>query len=122
MKGRFKHGGIGGVNLRTGADWTQNTEACFIAGLLILGLGMMPLASGLYGYYVTLPEIERSQETVNEAAEELGLEGIPGISVDDNLARLFTIMILAGVSLMVIGAALLLIALSGKKRCVEKRP
>lgn len=108
--------------MRIGADWTQNTEACFIAGLLTLGLGMMPLASGLYGYYVSLPEIERAQEVVYEAAEEQGLEGIPGISVDDNLARLFTIMILAGVSLMVIGAALLLIALSGKKRGVEKRP
>ena len=122
MKGQFKHGGIGGVDLRIGADWTQNTEAFFISGLLILGLGLMPLASGIYGYYVALPEIERAQETVIEAAEEQGLEGIPGISPADNLSRLFTIMIFAGVSLMVIGAALLSIALSRKKRCVEKRP
>ncbi len=107
--------------MRIGSDWTQNTEAFFISGLLILGLGLMPLASGIYGYYVTLPEIERAQDTVNEAAEELGLEGISGISPADSLSRLFTIMILAGVSLMVIGAALLSIALSRKKKCVEKR-
>lgn len=108
--------------MRIWADWTQNTEACFIAGLLILGLGLVPLASGLYGYYVTVPEIERSQETINEAAEEFGLEDIPGISADGHLALLFTMMILAGVSLIVIEAALLSIALSRKKRCVEKRP
>ena len=82
----------------------------------------MPLSSGLYGYHVTVPEIERSQETVNENAEELGLDDIPGVSVDDFLVRFFVVMIVVGGSMVVIGAVLLAIALRGRRGCIQKGP
>ena len=112
----------GGSDLRDTTDWTQNARMWFILGVMFLGLGIMPLLTGLYGYYVTVPEVERADESVKEAAEEQGLDGIPGISVDDNLARLFTFMILAGGFMTVIGAVLLTAASYGKSRCAEKRP
>ena len=106
--------------MRDRAGWTQNAEVCLIVGVVFIGLGIMPLANGLYGYYVTLPEIERAHETVNEKAEELGLGDIPGVSVDDFLARFFAVMILVGCAMMVIGAVLLTIALRGKSGCARK--
>ena len=108
--------------MRARADWTQNTRACFILGVIFLALGIMPLLTGLYGYYVTVPEVERADELVREAAEEQGLEEIPGVSVDDDLARLFTIMILVGGSMVIIGLALLSIALLRRRESVEEAP
>ena len=90
--------------------------------MIFLGLGIMPLLTGLYGYYVTVPEVQRADELVMEAAEEQGLDDIPGVSVDDDLARLYMITILLGGSLIVIGAVLLTVSLYGKSRCAEKRP
>jgi len=81
----------------------------------------MPLVNGLYGYYVTVPAIEEPGDAVKEAAEELGLEGIPVVSTG-RLALTFAIMILVGSCMIVVGAALLSIALLRKRRCVEKRP
>lgn len=48
----------------------QDEEAHLIVGLVFIGLGIMPLASGLYGYCATLLEVEGSQETVREMAGE----------------------------------------------------
>ena len=108
--------------MRDKAGWSQYAQVYLIVGLVFIGLGIMPLANGLYGYYVTLPEIERSQETVNEKAEELGLGDIPGVSVDDFLVRFFTVMILIGCTMIVIGVVLLTISLRGKSESAEKRP
>ena len=107
--------------MRAVADSAQRNEACLILGVILLALGAMPLANGLYGYYVTLPEIERSHAMVNEAAKELGLEGID-VSSTDSIARLFLVMILVGGSAVIAGATLLLIALSRRGNVVERRP
>lgn len=106
--------------MRTRADHTQDMDVCLIVGLLVLGLGIMPLANGLYGYYVVVPAIEEPGDAVREAAEELGIDDIPVVSTD-RLALSFTIMILAGSCMIIIGATLLSIAL-WRRRCVEKRP
>src|SRR4030042_5034692 len=95
MRERFDSGGNGGLDLRTMADCTQDTNVCFIVGLLVLGLGIMPLVNGLYGYYVFVPAIEEPGDAVNEAAEEMGLDDIPVVSTD-RIALSFKIMILAG--------------------------
>lgn len=89
-------------------------------GLLVLGLGIMPLVNGLYGYYVFVPAIEEPGDAVKEAAEEMGLDDIP-VASTDRIALSFTIMILAGSCMIIIGAALLSIALSRKRRCVDKK-
>ena len=86
-----------------------------------MGLGIMPLVNGLYGYYVFVPAIEEPGDAVQEAAEEMGLDDIP-VTSTDRIALSFTIMILAGSCMIIIGAALLSIALSRKSGCVEKRP
>jgi len=103
------------------ADCTQDTDVCLIVGLLVLGLGIMPLVNGLYGYYVTVPAIEETDDAVKEAAEELGLEDIPIVSTG-RLALAFAIMILVGSCMIVVGAALLSIALSRNRRRIEKSP
>jgi len=118
---RFYNGGTGGLDLRTMADCTQDTDVCLIVGLLVLGLGIMPLVNGLYGYYVTVPAIEETDDAVKEAAEELGLEDIPIVSTG-RLALAFAIMILVGSCMIVVGAALLSIALSRNRRRIEKSP
>jgi len=97
-------------------DRIPDARGYLVAGLLILGLSFMPLASGLYGYYVILPEIERSQEAVNQAAEEMGLNAIPGVSTDDHLSTLFITIIVIGVSMAVVGGILLSIALLKKRQ------
>ena len=101
---------------------TMDFEVYLIVGLAFMGLGIMPLASGLYGYYVTLPEIERSQDSINEKAEELGLSEIPGVTFDDQLAQFFTITILMGGSMVIIGMVLLSIALLRRRKSFEEIP
>lgn len=103
------------------ADCKQDIDVYLIVGLLALIMGIMPLVSGLYGYYVFLPAIEDAGDAVEEAAEEMGIDDIPVISAG-RLALSFAIRILVGSCLIVLGAALLLIALSRKRRCVEKGP
>ena len=112
----------GGFFTRDKSVSAQDFEVYFIVGLALLGLGIMPLASGLYGYNVTLPEIERAQDSINEKAEEQGLSEIPGVSIDENLAQFFTIMILVGGSMVIIGLALLSIALLRRRESVEEAP
>jgi hypothetical protein len=106
--------------LQNGVRSAHNTDTLLVLGAIFLALGIMPLAGGLYGYYVTLPEIERSQNTVNEAAEELGLGDID-VSSSDSLAQLFTIMILIGCSAAIAGATLLLVGLARRNGPVERR-
>ena len=107
--------------MRAEADCTRDTDVCFIVGLLVLGLGIMPLVNGIYGYYVFVPAVEEPGDAVKEAAQEIGLDDLPVLSTD-RIALSFTIMILAGSCMIIIGAVLLSIALSRKRRCVEKTP
>jgi len=97
-------------------DWKQNAEVCLILGVIFLGLGIMPLLSGLYGYYVTVPDVERSHEAIEEAAEELGLGEIPGSSYEDHLSTFFIAMIVVGCSMVVVGTVLVSFALSRKRQ------
>ena len=109
------------MDLRTIVDRTRGTDVLLLVGVLVMGLGIMPLVNGLYGYYVTVPAIEESGDAVKDAAAELGIGDIPALSADGP-ALLFATMILTGICMVVGGAALLSVAVLRRRRCVEKRP
>jgi len=119
---RFDNGGTGGLDLRIRAGCTHNIDVCLIAGLLVLGLGIHILLFGIYGYFSTDSAFSEVGDTIEEHAEEMGVGDVPGFSVDDHIAQFFTIVILAGACMIVIGAVLLSVELLRKKRVGEKRP
>lgn len=107
--------------MRTRADRTRDTDVLILVGVLVMGLGIMPLVNGLYGYYVFVPAIEESGDAVNDAAADLGIDDIPTLSAD-RPALLFAVMILTGICMIVSGAAMLSVALLRRRGRAGRRP
>lgn len=92
--------------MQNDADHTRVTHAVLIVGLIVLILGLQYLAGSLYGYFWMVPE---ERDEVSEAAEEMGLAEIPGVSLDST-ARFFILNIVIGCVMVAMGVTMTAIA------------
>lgn len=91
------------------------TQRVFIVGLMVLAPGLLVLAGGLYGYFWIVPD-ERNQ--ISEAAEEIGVTEIPGVSLDST-ARFFALNIVIGSLMVAAGTVLTAIGMPRKRKMKE---
>ncbi len=87
-------------------EYERVTRAILVTGLVVLILGLPFLAGGLYGHIRIVPEVS---DQVREAAEEMGITEIPGISLDST-ARFFVLNIAIGCFMAAAGVVMIAIA------------
>ena len=83
-----------------------------VAGLVLLVVGAIVFLPSVLGYWDTLDD----RESMREKAEEMGLEEIPGVTLNETLAFFFALAIF-GSALLIPGVVLVTVAiLKGNKK------
>ncbi len=96
--------------MRAETSKTPDTEGYLVIGALLIGLGLMLLATSLSAY----THLRNAETTLEETLEHQGLQEIPGVNLDEEIMFWLALSVV-GCAMTIAGAALTLTVLRKKR-------